>query len=182
MFLKNVAIAGAIAGLMGSAAYAADCGPSGKSVRILGSDFPAIQAVAGAAEANCAGNAGEFTINLRDNTRDMMNQADVTTSEKYRRVMEAYQGELEYGRTTEAYSEALPSTGQTVEFLRVGRTLLVYQTSDQVTTGWFNPTTRTYEELPNKYRLEVKEGLAIARNEKAPNLVMLPVPGPEVVR
>ncbi len=114
--------------------------------------------------------------------RDMMDQADVTTSEKYRRVMEAYQGELEYGRTTEAYSEALPSSGQTVEFLRVGRTLLVYQTSDQETTGWFNPTTRQFEELPNKYRLEVKEGLAIARNEKAPNLVMLPVPGPEVVQ
>jgi regulator of replication initiation timing len=113
---------------------------------------------------------------------DMMNQADVTTSEKYRRVMEAYQGELEYGRTTEAYSEALPTTGQTVEFLRVGRTLLVYQTSDQETTGWFNPSTRAYEELPDKYRLEVKEGLAIARNEKAPNLVMLPVPGPEVAQ
>jgi hypothetical protein len=114
--------------------------------------------------------------------RDMMDQADVTTSEKYRRVMEAYQGELEYGRTTEAYSEPLPSTGQTVEFLRVGRTLLVYQTSDQDSTGWFNPTTRQYEELPDKYRLEVKEGLAIARNEKAPNLVVLPVPGPEVVQ
>jgi hypothetical protein len=94
--------------------------------------------------------------------------------------MEAYEGELEYGRTTEAYSEALPTTGQTVEFLRVGRTLLVYQTSDQETTGWFNPNTREFEELPDKYRLEVKEGLAIARNEKAPNLVVLPVPGPEV--
>lgn len=114
--------------------------------------------------------------------RDMMDQADVTTSEKYRRIMEAYQGELEYGRTTAAYSEALPSTGQTVEFLRVGRTLLVYQTSDQETTGWFNPATRQYEELPNKYRLEVKEGLSIARNEKAPNLVMLPVPGPEAAQ
>ena len=114
--------------------------------------------------------------------RDMMDQADVTTSEKYRRVMEAYQGELEYGRTTEAYSAPLPSTGQTVEFLRVGRTLLVYQTSDQETTGWFNPATRQYEELPDRFRLEVKEGLAIARNEKAPNLVMLPVPGPEVVQ
>ena len=114
--------------------------------------------------------------------QDMMDQADVTTSEKYRRVMEAYQGELEYGRTTEAYSEPLPSTGQTVEFLRVGRTLLVYQTSDQETTGWFNPRKREYEELPDKYRLEVKEGLAIARNEKAPNLVMLPVPGPEVAQ
>lgn len=113
--------------------------------------------------------------------REMMDQADVTTSEKYRRVMEAYQGELEYGRTTEAYSETLPATGQTVEFLRIGRTLLVYQTSDQETTGWFNPTTRQYEELPDRYRLEVKQGLAIARNERAPNLVVLPVPGPEVV-
>ena len=110
--------------------------------------------------------------------RDMMDQADVTASEKYRRVMEAYQGEMEYGRTTEAYAEALPTTGQTVDFLRVGRTLLVYQSSDQVTTGWFNPATRQYEDLPKRYRLEIKEGLAIARNEKAPNLVMLPVPGP----
>jgi len=113
---------------------------------------------------------------------DMMDQADVTASEKYRRVMEAYQGEMEFGRTTEAYAEALPTTGQTVDFLRVGRTLLVYQSSDQVTTGWFNPTTREYEDLPNRYRLEVKEGLAIAKNEKAPNLVMLPVPGPEAAQ
>jgi hypothetical protein len=114
--------------------------------------------------------------------RDMMDRSDVTTSEKYRRIVEAYQGELEYGRTTEAYSEALPTTGQTVEFLRIGRTLLVYQTSDQETTGWFNPTSKAYEELPDKYRLEVKEGLSIARNEKAPSLVTLPVPGPEVAQ
>jgi len=114
--------------------------------------------------------------------RDMMDQADVTASEKYRRVMEAYQGEMEFGRTTEAYAEALPTTGQTVEFLRIGRTLLIYQSSDQVTTGWFNPTTRKYEDLPDRYRLEVKEGLAIARNEKAPNLVMLPVPGAEAAK
>jgi len=110
---------------------------------------------------------------------DMMDQADVTASEKYRRVMEAYQGELEYGRTTEAYSAPLPTTGQTVDFLRVGRTLLIYQTSDQLTTGWFNPATRAYEDLPAIYQAEVKQGLAIAKNEKAPNLVMLPVPGPE---
>ncbi len=114
--------------------------------------------------------------------RDMMDQADVTASEKYRRVMEAYQGELEYGRTTEAYSEPLPSSGQTVEFLRVGRTLLIYQSSDQVTTGWFNPTTRQYEDLPDRYRAEVKEGLSIAKNEKAPNLVVLPVPGAEAAQ
>ncbi len=115
--------------------------------------------------------------------RSMMDQAEVTASEKYRRVMEAFQGELEFGRTTEAYSDTLPTTGQTVEFLRVGRTLLVYQTSDNSVTGWFNPRTREFEELEDdRFRLEVKKGLAIARNEKAPDLVMLPVPGPEVAR
>jgi hypothetical protein len=115
--------------------------------------------------------------------QDMMDQAEVTASEKYRRVMEAYQSELEFGRTTEAYSDTLPTTGQTVDFLRVGRTLLVYQTSDNSVTGWFNPRTRVFEQLDDdRFRREVKEGLAIARNEKAPNLVMLPVPGPEAAQ
>lgn len=113
--------------------------------------------------------------------RDMMDQAEVTASEKYRRVMEAYQGELEYGRTTESYSEALPTSGQTVDFLRVGRTLLVYQTTDQSETGWFNPTTRAFEALPSRFTLEVKNGIAIAKNEKAPDLVVLPTPGPAEV-
>jgi len=114
---------------------------------------------------------------------DMMDQAEVTASEKYRGVMEAYQGELEFGRTTEAYSDVLPGTGQTVDFLRVGRALLVYQTSDHSITGWFNPRTREFEELDDdRFRLEVKAGLAIARNEKAPNLVMLPVPAPEAAQ
>ncbi|HLF32528.1 MAG TPA: DUF3450 domain-containing protein [Xanthomonadales bacterium] len=110
----------------------------------------------------------------------MMDQAEVTASEKYRRVMEAYQSELEFGRSTEAYSDALPSTGQTVDFLRVGRTLLVYQTSDGSETGWFNPASWEFEPLPGKYQLEVKRGLAIAKNETAPDLIMLPVPGPVV--
>lgn len=112
----------------------------------------------------------------------MMDQAEVTASEKYRRVMEAYQGELEFGRTTEAYSDTLPTTGQTVDFLRVGRTLLIYQTSDQSSTGWFNPTTRAFEELPSRFTLEVKNGIAIAKNEKAPDLVVLPTPGPEAAQ
>lgn len=114
--------------------------------------------------------------------REMMDQAEVTVSEKYRQVMEAYRTELEFGRTTEAYSERLPTTGQTVDFLRVGRTLLLYQTSDQSVTGWFDPATRRFEALPDRYRLQVRDGLAIARNERAPDLVTLPVPAPEAAR
>jgi len=89
MLLRNIILSTAFTALMGSAAFAVDCGPSGKSVRILGSDFPAIQAVAGTAESNCSGSAGEFTVNLRDNTRDMMNQALTPNPAEYTSVIVA---------------------------------------------------------------------------------------------
>lgn len=80
------------AGLVGSAAFAGghvDCGPAGQSIRILGSDFPAIQAVSGTAKENCEANAGEFTVTLRDDTRDMMNQAQTPNPAQYTSVIVA---------------------------------------------------------------------------------------------
>lgn len=129
-----------------------------------------------------------FLIDARRNRvqalADMVDRADVTTSEKYRRVMEAYQAELEYGRTTEAYSGQLPESagGNVVDFLRVGRTLLLYQSKDGEETGWWDPATRNYAPLGDEYRLDVKEGLEIASNQKAPNLVKLPVLAPEAAQ
>ena len=39
--------------------------------------------------------------------KEMMARADVTISEKYRRILEAYQVEMDYGRTIEAYEGEL---------------------------------------------------------------------------
>jgi regulator of replication initiation timing len=109
--------------------------------------------------------------------RDLLDSSEVTTSEKYRRLIELYQGELEYGRRTEAYRGDLPD-GQTVDFLRVGRTLLLYQSLDGSITGWWNPNTRQFEQVGDEYRRTVADGLAIAGNQRAPDLVRLPVPAP----
>ncbi len=89
MLLKKLALAGATVALMGSSAFAADCGPAGKSIRVLGSDFPAIQAVSGAAKANCEANAGAFTVTLKDDTRDIMNQALTPNPAEYTSVIVA---------------------------------------------------------------------------------------------
>ncbi len=89
MFLKKIFVASAFAGLMSSAAFAADCGPDGQSIRILASDFPAIHAVAGTAEENCASGAGEFTRNHTTEARDIMNAALTPNPSEYTSVIVA---------------------------------------------------------------------------------------------
>ncbi|THB74517.1 MAG: extracellular solute-binding protein [Desulfobacteraceae bacterium] len=89
MKLKSIITAVAIVGLMASLAFSADCGPKGKSVRILGSDFPAIHAVAGTAKINCEANANEFTVTHKDDTRLIMNAALKPNPAEYTSVIVA---------------------------------------------------------------------------------------------
>lgn len=115
--------------------------------------------------------------NAVDELEDMLDRADVTTSEKYRRIMEAYSREIDYGRNASHYQATLPGTDRKVDFLKVGRTLLLYQSLNGETTGWYNPGSRQFEELPGEYDSSVTQAMRIAKNQEAPNLVKLPVPG-----
>jgi len=107
----------------------------------------------------------------------MMDRADVAASEKFRRVMEAFQVEMDYGRTMEAYSGIHTIDGQErdVEFLRLGRTALMYQTRDASKQGVWNKQTRQWEELDSSYRTQITKGLRMAKKQLAPDLLMLPV-------
>lgn len=109
--------------------------------------------------------------------RTMMDRADVAPSEKFRRVMEAFQVEMDYGRTLEAYQGLHTIDGQErdVEFLRLGRTALIYQTRDASSQGVWNKQTRQWEALDSSYRTQITKGLRMAKKQLAPDLLMLPV-------
>src|SRR5690625_247930 len=117
-------------------------------------------------------------VDRAKNIIDSLDRSDITNSEKYRLIVEAYQVELEYGRTMEAYRGALPD-GQQVEFLRIGRTLLFWQSLDGRNTGWWNPNSRSFERLEDRYRLPVRDALHSAINQVAPDLMSRPVTAPE---
>ena len=105
---------------------------------------------------------------------NMLNASNVTTSEKYRKVTEAYQIELDYGRSVSTYQADIDS-GVKVNFLQIGRTALLYQTLDEKKSGWWNPKSKGFEELPDQYNSAIKEGIRIAAKQAAPNLVGLPI-------
>lgn len=112
--------------------------------------------------------------------RKLMTKASVSTSEKYRMIMETYQNENEFGRTIEAYRANLEVDGGVVkvDFLRFGRIALVYQTLDGRESGVWNQQTHSWEKLDASYRSAVREGLRIARKQSAPDLIRLPLPVP----
>ncbi len=115
---------------------------------------------------------------------EMMMQANVSTSEKFRRVLEAYQVETEYGRTIEAYQAELDTGNLTraVDFLRIGRVALLYQTLDGKEAGHWNRESSRWEALPKEYLQSVRTGLNIARKRAAPDLIKLPIQAPEKVQ
>lgn len=112
--------------------------------------------------------------------RTIMDLSDVTVSEKYRQIMDAYQIETTYGRDIEAYTGLLKIDGESrqVDFLRIGRTSLTYQTPDQEETGFWNKQVGQWEKLPNKYQNYVTQGLRVARKQVTPNLLELPIEAP----
>jgi len=113
--------------------------------------------------------------------REMMERSDVTAAEKFRRVIEGYQIENDYGRTIEAYKGSTQVGGNELEvdFLRIGRVALLYQTVGGAITGAWDTTTGSFVELPPAtYQKQVLDGLKIARKQVAPDLLVVPVSAP----
>ena len=112
-----------------------------------------------------------------DNLRALIDRADVTSGEKFRRIMEAYLIEVDYGRTIEAYEGELQLGEEVlnVDFLRVGRVGLYYQTLDGSNSGRWDAKKRTWEAVDSDYRSRIQLGLRIARKQMPPEMLTLPV-------
>jgi seryl-tRNA synthetase len=108
--------------------------------------------------------------------REIMASVDASASEKFRRIMEAYQIEMEYGRTMSSYKQTL-ADGREAEMVRLGRVSLMYRTVDGETGYWDN-TSKAWVADPDSAAL-IEEALSIAKEERAPDLITVPVPAPQ---
>ena len=111
----------------------------------------------------------------------LLETQEITVAERFRKVMEAYQIENDYGRTIETYTGTLTidDAKRNVEFLRIGRIALLYQTSDGKMSGAWDQDERKWVALGNEYKNSIRKGLRIANKQIAPDLILLPVDTPE---
>lgn len=123
-----------------------------------------------------------FLMNERservDDLRALLKRSDVTAAEKARRVFEAYQIENDYGRTIEAYRDKLTLGEGTfdADFLRIGRVALMYRTVGTQALGFWDAKAGSWRELDgSRFKRLIDNGLKVARQEKAPELVFIPL-------
>ncbi len=114
--------------------------------------------------------------------RSNLDRSDVTVAEKFRQVLEAYKIENEYGRKIDAYKGSVEIDGaeRDVNFFRVGRIALLYQTTDTEISGAWDQGSRSWVPLSRgEYRNAIMKGLRIARKEASIDLMNLPIEAPE---
>ena len=112
-----------------------------------------------------------------DFLRDTLDRADVSVSEKFSQVLQAYQVENAYGSTIEAYTDMIEIDGKSVQadMLKWGRVSLVFQSPDGETTGVWDNDARDWQILGDEYRTGVRDALRIARKTQTADIVKLPV-------
>ncbi len=115
----------------------------------------------------------------------MMARADVTISEKYRRILEAYQIELEYGRTLDAYNGRLLGAGAERAHggVRAARPRFadVSDARRQSEVGYWDADKKKWVKDAS-YRDDIQQALRVARGQGAKELLTVPVPAPKEVR
>jgi hypothetical protein len=106
-----------------------------------------------------------------------LTRSDVELAEKYRRLLEAYQIEAEYGQSLEAYEGTIEVDGvtRTVDFLRVGRVGLYYMSLDRHEAGIWNPLEHRWQTLPDSDLDAIDFAIRVARKQAPPNLFEIPL-------
>lgn len=112
-----------------------------------------------------------------DALKDIMERSDVSVAEKFRKVMEAFQIENDYGTSSEWYRQSITlEDGSTRDYnvLRIGRVGLYFQSDDTRITGRWDTEVGDWVE-DNSARNEIRKGLRMAKQLIAPELILIPI-------
>ncbi len=109
---------------------------------------------------------------------------DASAAERLERILAAWRTELDYGRELDAWrgtlneGKAEGDARREVDYLRLGRVGLYYLTPDGREGGVWRADAERWQALDEAGRAELRHGLRIARDQRAPGLLTLPISHP----
>jgi hypothetical protein len=112
-----------------------------------------------------------------DKLHTLLEDVQVSTSEKFRKIMEALFIEAEYGNTVEVYQERILIEGKDilVNVFRLGRVSLFFQSLDTTSTGYYNQAQAAWMFLPERFNREVNAAVDIGMKRRSVDILNLPI-------
>jgi len=109
--------------------------------------------------------------------RDVMGDSDVSVSEQFRLVLEAYEIEASYGTIFGVYQGELDLGDRmiTADFVHMGRISFVAQSLDMKNAWVWNNEKRGWDALGDEYLKPVTDAVRMARKQLPLDLAKLPV-------
>jgi hypothetical protein len=129
----------------------------------------------------------DVPINLQErldrveNLKDLMGNSSVTVSEQFRKVLEAYSIENEYGRLIQSNPGTIDAGGTqvSVDFFNLGRTSLVALSLDQTSAWAWNNDSRSWDKLGDEYLDSTIQAVRMAQGLVPEDLIKLPIKAAE---
>lgn len=112
-----------------------------------------------------------------DRLKSVMKRSDVTVSEQFRLVLEAYEIENAYGSTIKSETAKIDVNGTevTVDKFNLGRTVLLAVSLDQKSAWRWNNESRQWDELGDEYLSSAVLAVRMANKITPFDLIKLPV-------
>jgi len=115
--------------------------------------------------------------------KQRLRQPGLPLPAKFRLLLETWQLEQDYGLTIEAWRGPLTVAdgSLSLEFLRIGRVALYYQSMDGQESAYWNTSSQSWEQLADEFNQPLSEAIRVAKKQVAPRLLLLPMVSPEPV-
>ena len=113
-----------------------------------------------------------------DDLQQLMGRADISEAEKYRRILEAYQVEIDYGTKLGSYEGEITladNDNRQVDLLYLGRVSLLARSKDAQHTWVWSQSSNQWQAVDSSQQVEINKAYALAKKQQAPTLLNLPL-------
>lgn len=121
----------------------------------------------------------EERLNRLKSIKKRLSDPEHSLTEQFRSIFDSYKIEYQYARTLESYRATLTlenNQTKTVDFLRLGRVALYYQTLDQEQSAIYIPATKKWQILDKRENAPLNKAIKMARKKISPDFLSLMIP------
>lgn len=108
--------------------------------------------------------------------RDYLSDPQISVTERYRQIMDAYTAEMEVGRKTDTWKETISVDDKevTVDMVLFGRVALVYMDPTGKYAKRYDRETSSWVDLEGKYKPEIEKAIRIIQGKRTQDVMYVP--------